>query len=567
MKLIISITTGSVILGMLIISTTSCAQPLSKKVKLTSQDTLRGSITPERAWWDVSSYNIHVTPDYKTKTISGWNQLTFRVLKDRKGRKMQIDLQQPMIIDSIIFNNKQLKKFNRVGNVYFIDFGNHVFKTQAQLPKNKSYTFPFIKIYFHGKPREAVNPPWDGGWIWSRDAKGRPWMSVACQGLGASVWYPCKDHQSDEPEGAMLQIRVPDSLVAIGNGRLYSKDLQNNGTTLYTWQVKSPINSYNIIPYIGKYAHWSDSYKGETGQELSLDYWVLDYNLDKSKKQFQRNVKPMLNCFEYWFGPYPFYEDGFKLVESPHLGMEHQSAIAYGNHYQDGYLGMDLSGSGWGTKWDYIIIHEAGHEWFGNNITTNDIADMWVHEGFTDYSETLFVECQYGKEPANEYTQGLRRSIQNDIPVIGVYGVNQEGSGDMYYKGNSLIHMIRQVIDDDTIFRNILRGLNKDFYHRTVNTKDVENYISKKAKKDFSKIFDQYLRTSKLPVLEYRITGDRIIYRWNNVVKGFNMPLRLGRSKEWLYPTEQWKSVTGTAELIENFAIDKNFYINVKKVQ
>ena len=290
----------------------------------------------------------------------------------------------------------------------------------------------------------------------------RPWMSVACQGLGASVWYPCKDHQSDEPDnGASLSIIVPDTLVAVGNGRLKNKISNNNGTTTYTWEVKDPINNYNIIPYIGKYVNWSDTLQGEKGT-LDLSYWVLDYNLEKAKKQFEQ-VKPMLRCFEYWFGPYPFYEDGYKLVESPHLGMEHQSAVAYGNGYQNGYRGMDLSGSGWGIKWDFIIVHESAHEWFANNITTKDIADMWVHESFANYSETLYTEWLFGKEAGNEYNYGIRRRIENDRPIIGPYGVNKEGSGDMYYKGGNMLQTIRHAINDDEKFRNILRGLNQNF--------------------------------------------------------------------------------------------------------
>jgi aminopeptidase N len=541
------------------------AQPLNQKGKFTHQDTLRGSITPERAWWDVQYYNIQVTPDYESKSIKGCNQLSFKVVEDRKGRKMQIDLQQPMVIDSIIFNKEKLNGLTRVGNVYYLDFGNYNFSTVQQQAVGKKITQPSIKIFFHGTPREAINPPWDGGWIWGKDALGRPWMTVACQGLGASVWYPCKDHQSDEPDlGAMIQIKVPDTLVAVANGRLYSKDPQQDGTTLYTWRVQNPINNYNIVPYIGKYVHWSDEYMGEKGK-LSLDYWVLDYNLEKSKQQFNRDVKPMIKSFEYWFGPYPFYEDGYKLVESSHLGMEHQSATAYGNHYMNGYLGMDLSGSGWGKKWDYIIVHESGHEWFGNNITTKDIADMWIHEGFTDYSETLFVESQYGKEAANAYTQGLRRNIGNKTPVIGPYGVNQEGSGDMYNKGNNILHTIRQVINDDELFRSILRGLNADFYHQTVSSKDVEAYFSKKSGKDLSKIFDQYLRTTMIPVLEYKVTGDKISYRWGSCIAGFNMPVKVSKGT-WLHPTNEWQDITATAELMNDFKADPNFYITVKKL-
>ncbi len=566
MKFIICL--AFIVISSALVAPRSCSQPLHQKGNFTRQDSLRGSITPERAWWDVAFYKLYVEPDYNSKTIRGWNDIGFDVNSDGRGRLMQIDLQEPMKIDSIVFNKKRLKNFRREGNVYFIDFGKMEFKAARTLvKKEKAIPLHTIRIYFSGKPVIAKNPPWDGGWIFSKDAKGRPWMTVACQGLGASVWYPCKDHQSDEPDlGANIRVKVPDTLVGVANGKLLKKEKTRNGF-IYEWEVKNPINNYNIVPYIGKYAHWSDSFVGETGKTLSLDYWVLDYNVDKSKKQFDRDVKPMLKCFEYWFGPYPFYEDGFKLVESPHLGMEHQSAIAYGNQYRDGYLGMDLSGSGWGKKWDYIIVHEAGHEWFGNNITTHDIADMWVHEGFTMYSEVLFVECQYGKEAADEYCRGIRRNISNDKPVIGPYGVNQEGSGDMYNKGANLLHTIRQVIDDDSLFRNILRGLNKDFRHKITSSKEVEAYISKKSGKDLSKIFDQYLRNTSIPVLEYKTEGDKISYRWQGVVEGFNMPVQLAKSGEWLPVSAEWKSISATKELLEDFRVNGNFYIQVKKVK
>ena len=539
----------------------SLAQPLNKKTTFTHQDTLRGSITPERAWWDVLRYDLSITPDYDKKSIAGRTTIQYKVLPNQKSDYLQIDLQQPLKIDTIFYDNKlyinyPAKPFYNEGNVWHIP-----------LPIAKTNSIHSLSIAYHGNPRIAVNPPWNGGWIFTEDEKGRPWMTVACQGLGASVWYPCKDYQGDEPDnGATLSITVADSLVAVGNGRLKEKRSNNNGTTTWTWVVKSPINNYNIVPYIGKYVTWHEDYIGEKGN-LDCDYWVLDYDLEKSKKQFGRDVKAMLKCFEYWFGPYPFYEDGYKLVESSHLGMEHQSATAYGNKFMNGYLGMDLSRSGWGRNWDYIIIHESGHEWFANNITTNDIADMWVHEGITDYSETLFVECQNGKEAANEYTQGLRRSIRNDRPIIGAYSVNQEGSQDMYNKGNNIMHMIRQIIDDDSLFRNILRGLNKDYYHKTVDSKDIENYISKKSGKDFSKLFDQYLRTTKIPVLEYKITGDNLSCRWSNCIDGFNMPVRLAKSGEWLRPATAWQNTAVTKELQNNFEVDKNFYITIKKVE
>lgn len=357
------------------------------KEKFTHADTLRGRLNPDRTWWDVLRYDIEVKPDYDSKTIKGKVIIAFKVLNAIKNPVMQIDLQEPLVIDSFKINPASLPSLikkdplqsirknplKRIGNAYLLDFNGIDFTSENE----------YVELYYHGTPREAIRPPWDGGWIWKKDAQGRPWMSVACQGLGASVWYPCKDHQSDEPDsGASLSIIVPDTLVAVGNGRLKNKTDNNDGTATYTWEVKDPINNYNIIPYIGKYVNWSDTFQGEKGK-LDLNYWVLDYNLDKAKKEFEQ-VKPMLRCFEHWFGPYPFYEDGYKLVESPHLGMEHQSAVAYGNGYQNGYRGMDLSGSGWGLKWDFIIVHESAHEWFGNNITSKDLADMWVHEGFAN---------------------------------------------------------------------------------------------------------------------------------------------------------------------------------------
>jgi aminopeptidase N len=526
------------------------------------QDTLRGSIGTGRAWWNVKKYNIGIDVNIPGQFITGITQIIFTITKEKKDRYMQIDLQQPMEIEKIEWfeKKKESLNFKREGNVYWVDFG------EKKWEEKREYS---ILIYFKGKPHVAVNAPWDGGWVWAKDAKGRPWITVACQGLGASVWYPCKDHQSDEPDnGAILSITVPDSLTAVGNGRLDDKKSNGDGTTTWTWEVVNPINNYNIIPYIGMYANWADIFKGEKGN-LDCSYWVLDYNLEKAKKQFGRDVKPMLQCFENWFGPYPFYEDGYKMVETPHLGMEHQSAIAYGNKFMNGYLGNDLSGSGWGNKWDYIIIHESGHEWFANNISTNDVADMWIHEGFTDYSEPLFVECQYGKKAANEYCQGLRRNIQNDRPVIGDYGVNKEGSGDMYAKGANLLHTVRQVINNDIMFKKILRGLNKEFYHKTVDSKDVENYISRESGKDLSKIFDQYLRTIKIPVLEYKIKGKIVSYRWSNCIAGFNMPVKIyaGKKEQWIRPTEKWQTLQLPNSEGKSLSPDKNFYINIRKVQ
>jgi aminopeptidase N len=571
-----------------------------EKEKFTHADTLRGSITPERAWWNVIHYDIHVTPDYAKKSIKGMTGIRWQALAS--GKVMQIDLQEPMRILSIHWRNSTLK-YKREGNAFHV----YLHKTV------KKGSIETLTVNFEGTPRAAIRPPWDGGWIWAKDSLGRPWMSVACQGLGASVWYPCKDHQSDEPDsGATLSITVPDTLVAVGNGRLLGKSASAGGMTTYSWNVVNPINNYDIIPYIGKYVSWHEDYPGEKGK-LDCDFWVLDYELEKAKEQFKQ-ADSMLHCFESWMGPYPFYEDGYKLVQAPHLGMEHQSAVAYGNHFANGYLGRDLSGSGWGLKWDFIIVHESGHEWFGNSITSNDLADMWIHEGFTNYSETLYTTCQDGVEAGNDYVIGTRKNIRNDKPIIGAYGVNNEGSGDMYYKGGNMLHMIRQMLGDEG-YKGLLHGLGATFYHKTVTTQQIEGYISQYAKKDLSKVFDQYLRTTKIPVLEYKMNSATLLsYHWTNCVKGFDMPVRVtvaGQKEQWIVPTEDWKTLslgtqggagadtakenpagpmgntaaTGTdssktgmspaAGAVQargngagdgNFSVDRNFYITVKKL-
>jgi aminopeptidase N len=524
----------------------------------THQDTLRGSNGPGRFSWDVLKYNLTVTPNFLDKTIQGINQIEFM---DYGSKLIQIDLQTPLEIDSILYF-KQSILFKREGNVCWVELPSLV-----QGATSTKGTRQSITVFYHGRPKEAVNPPWDGGWIWTRDAQMNPWMSVACQGLGASAWYPCKDIQLDEPnEGAELHIIVPDTLVGIGNGRLIDTRKMENGLICYSWKVVNPINNYTIVPYIGKYVHFSENYAGLKGN-LSMDYWVLEDHLVKAKIQFADAPK-MMKAFEYWFGPYPFYADGYKLVESPHLGMEHQSAIAYGNKFKNGYLGRDLSGSGWGLKWDFIIVHESGHEWFANNITTQDIADMWVHEGFTNYSEVLFTEYYFGKKAGDEYLIGLRKNIRNDVPIIADYGVNKEGSGDMYYKGANMIHLIRQIMNNDRLFRKMLMGLNKTFYHQTVTTQQIERYICQFSKIDFSKVFDQYLRTIQIPTLEYMNQQGRIFYKWSQAVPGLNMPVKIyvgDHSKPmWIRPSEDWKSFRFVGQET-GIQIDPAFYVNLQR--
>ena len=538
----------------------------------THADTLRGSNGPGRDWWDVRQYNILVRFDLNDSSISGINVIDFA--KEKKGNFMQIDLQKPMLIDSAFLIYNRLIKTNSDGSAKAEHANEKLSLTKdgnAWMLKIPDYITPkqaphtSLAIYYHGRPRISRKPPWDGGIVWSRDKQGNPWISIACQGLGASVWYPCKDYQGDEPDdGASLTIVVPDTLNAIGNGRLTDTYSDINGTKGYRWEVKAPINNYDIIPYVGKYTHFGEIYKGEKGN-LTLDYWVLDSNLTKAKKQF-KEVPRMMKAFEYWFGPYPFYEDGYKLVDAPYLGMEHQSAVAYGNGYLNGYHGRDLSGTGVGMKWDFIIVHESGHEWFGNNITSKDIADSWIHEGFTNYSETLFTEYWFGKEDATKYIVGIRKNIENKKPIISPYGVNADGPIDIYYKASNMLHTIRQVINNDTIFRNILRGLNKTFYHETVTSKQIEDYISKTSKIDFSKVFDQYLRTIKIPTLEYSIKDGTLSYRWTNVVPGFNMPVKIYNAKGtlmFIYPKEKMQQLKWN---VAQLKVDENFYIYTNQI-
>ena len=532
--------------------------------QFTKADTLRGSITPQRAWWDVMRYDIAVQPNYKTKSTSGYNQITYKVVQEEHPDVMQIDLQEPLVIDRILFDGSTELTFSREGNVYWVN------TTPQQLNSDHS-----VKVFFSGNPHVAVRPPWDGGWSFSEDKKGRPLMTVTCQGLGASIWYPNKNHQSDEPDrGASLTMRVPDDLTAVANGRLLGKIEHKDGTTSYKWGVENPISTYTIIPYIGHYENFKEVYPGVKG-DLDLNYWVLDYNLEKAKDYMPNEVHNMLNAFEYWFGPYPFYEDGYKLIEVDNTGMEHQSAVSYGNYYAGGYRGRDGSGTGLGLTWDFIIIHESGHEWFGNNITTNDLADMYVHESFTNYSETLFVDYNYGSEAANDYNYGIRQGIGNETPISPAYGVNAQGSGDMYPKGGNMLHSIRHSINNDQLFRNILAGLNQTFHNQTVDGKQVQEYISRKAGFDYTHVFQQYLTTTEIPTLQLYVDAENheIKYRYVNSLSEFNLPLSLvGTSEELkIYPeANEWKSIAITNKnqyLFTPARIEYMYYLNVALVK
>ncbi len=533
--------------------------------KFTRADTLRGSIGEGRSWWNITYYDLHVTPNIMDKTIVGFVDISYQVLN--KGKTMQIDLQQPLEIDSAIdFHKNTLHtlNFERDGNVYWIHF-----------PKNtKIGEERTIRLYYKGIPHEAKNPPWDGGVTWSKDSLGNAFISTSCQGLGASIWWPCKDHQSDEPEkGARISITTPDTLMDVSNGQLSKViDLPDTHQKTWVWEVKNPINNYSLSMNIAKYVSFADTIHGEGGI-LPLNFYVLPYHLANAKNQFLQ-AKSMLHCFEFWLGKYPFYEDGYKLIEVPYLGMEHQSAVTYGNKFKNGYLGRDLSGTGWGLNWDFIIVHESGHEWFGNNITSNDIADMWVHEGFTNFTETLYTQWLNGKQAGLEYNYGIRKNINNRTPIIGKYGVNAEGGNDMYYKGSNMIQTIRNSIDDDSLFRKTLRSMQEEFYHKIVTSPEIENFISQKTGFDYSHVFDQYLRNINIPILElsYQKEKKKLFFRWANCIEGFDLPitLRTDKDRKKILPKkDSWNSIDITREeegFFNPAAIELKYYIKVREL-
>ena len=515
--------------------------------EFTRQDSLRGSITPERAWWDLTYYHLDIAVKPSDSTIYGSNTVTYRV-KNSSGI-MQIDLQPPLEILKAEQNGKSLD-FSREGNLYWI-------KMSEKQEPGKIYS---IILMYGGKPKVSRRPPWEGGITWKRDKNNLPFVASSCQGDGASLWWPCKDHMYDEPDSMMISVNVPSNLMDVSNGRLRSVIRKKDNTTTYNWFVANPINNYGVNINIADYAHFSEVFNGEKGR-LDCDYYVLKENLDKAKIQFKQ-APMMLSAFEYWFGPYPFYEDGYKLVEVPYLGMEHQSSVTYGNGYKNGYRGADQSGSGWGDKFDFIIIHESGHEWFANSITYEDVADMWIHESFINYSENLYVEYFYGMDAGTEYALGTRRSIRNDRPITGRYNVNNSGSGDMYPKGGNMLHTLRQIVDDDEKWRGILRGLNKDFYHQVVKGSQIEEYITGKVGIDLKPFFDQYLRDIRIPVFEYYIKDAKLTFRWNNCVQGFNMPLRIyvsGERKD-IVPTSRFSTIDLTTSN-PVVTVDPDYYV------
>jgi len=534
---------------------TSLAQLMEAKSEFTRADSLRGNLTPLRTCYDIQYYHLDVKVDIDNKFISGSNLFRFKATSDFK--RLQFDLFANLKINKIVYKGAELP-FTREYNAVFV-----VFPTSINRGTEDEFT-----VYYEGHPTEAARAPWDGGFDWKKDSNGKPWVATACQGMGASVWWPNKDHQYDEVDSMLISVAIPNKVMNVSNGRLVDREKLPGGYTKYYWKVTNPINNYNVAINIGDYIHFKEKYKGEKGL-LDVDYYILRENdIPEKKAHLQKNARQTLEAFEHWFGPYPFYEDGYKLVETHHTGMEHQSAVAYGNRYQNGYRGRDDSGTGWGQKWDFIVVHESGHEWFGNNITSADLGDMWIHESFTNYSEALFIDYFYGKEASQAYVHGIRRGIRNDAPIQGPYHVNKEGSGDMYPKGGVMLNMVRTIIDDDEQWRSILRGLNKRFYHQQVDYKDVTTYINQTSGIDLSKVFEQYVKHASIPTLEIQQdTTGKILGRWISEVNGFQMPIHIGirgQKRQLIQLDQQFREIKIPGLSKENIDVDTfNYYVGL----
>ena len=504
----------------------------------THPDSIRGALRPERVCFDVSFYDLKINIDPDKKRIVGQNDIYFTCLMESK--KIQIDLFRHYQVESISLyseiDSSDLEElipvdFKKVEDALFISL-----RTPIQLGRHYK-----LRIVYQGFPNEAKNAPWDGGFVWKKDSLDRHFCGVACEGWGASSWWPCKDHLSDEPDSMRLAFTVPKGYQCISNGQLFeSKEREIDSTTFaeYTWKITYPINTYNVSFYLGHFERIQSWYISDE-DSLKTEFYALDYNIDKAKKQFEQ-VHPMLRIYEDLFGKYPFWRDGYKLVESPYLGMEHQSAIAYGNQYKKGYLGHHPEG----IDFDYIIIHESGHEYWGNSVSMDDIADMWIHESFCTYSEVLFTEKMYGYDASINYLRSQRR-MKNDIPIIGEYHINKEGSSDMYCKGSWMLHTIRNYINNDSLWFATLKQFHLYFEVSNTNTEEVLKWFKIKLGADVKNLMTRYLYRADIPVLNYKkkrfLWRKRIQFRWKNEQDNFNLPILV--NGRMVVPKTGWDEV------------------------
>ncbi len=545
----------------------SYAQLTEQKKSYTRADTLRGALRAERTCYDVTFYDLNVKIDTGERSITGSNKIVFKTLED--FQTLQIDLFENMKIISIASAGKELK-YRREFNAVFVEMN-------ARMKVGETGE---IAVSYYGKPTVAKRAPWDGGFVWTYDKNGKLWAGVACEGEGASLWWPCKDYLGDEPDSMRISCTIPDGLKCISNGNKEGEVLNTDGTNTFKWFVNYPINNYNVTLNIGDYVSFHDEYEAEDkslpdyGQagKLALDYYVMRYNLDKAKLQFTQ-VKPMLKCYEKYLGKYPFWKDGYALVETPYLGMEHQGAIAYGNKYLTGYAGSDYSRIG--LDFDYIIIHETAHEWWGNSVTCKDLADMWIHEGFATYTEAIYVECMFDYNTALKYINAKKAHVGNKKPVVGKYDVNDEGSGDMYAKGALFLNTLRHVVNDDKLWWSLIKGMSDTtFKMKNIGYEDVVKYFNLKTGIDLTAVFDQYLKYADIPVFEYKLKKQKkgefeLSYRWQTDVKNFKMLAFIsfgGNSKQLINATNDFQTLTIKLKKETDFNVNEDLmYIEVKK--
>lgn len=526
---------------------------LSQTPQFTRADSLRGGLRPERTSYDVRYYHLDVRIDPADSSVRGSNTIVFTGV--HASRVIQVDLFADMPVGKITLDGgKDALPVTR-------EFGAMFIRLPRPIEPGRSYT---MRIEYGGRPQVAKMPPWDGGFTWTKDPDGHPWVAVTCQGTGASLWWPNKDHQADEPDSMLLSIAVPPGLMNVSNGRLRSTTSLPDGWSRTDWFISYPINNYNVTVNIGRFEHIHDLFVD--GDTLTLDYYVLPANVEAATKQFAE-VKPMMASFQKAFGPYPFRRDGYKLVEAPHLGMEHQSAVAYGNKYVNGYRGRASSPAG--AEFDFIVVHESAHEWWGNNVTSTDVADMWIHESFGAYAEAVYVESRWGKASAMEYVNGKKLNVRNDRPIIGIPGVQYEGSGDMYDKGQLVLNTLRHVIDDDARWSAILRGLQDRFRLSTITGDQLFAYIDSVSGQDQTAFYEHYFRLTGVPKLSVAVTKKgadvRLQYRWTGTTNAFRMPaiIHLGGGKsQRVQATTTWQSLALPGVDPRDISVDEtHFYI------
>jgi len=520
----------------------------------TKDDLLRGGYGPYRANNDLLYYRLKLKVNPVAKSIAGSNLVRFRMLQD--GQRIQMELTPELTLDQIVFDGRVLT-YDREERTLYIDF-------PRTLRKGELIE---MTIAYHGQP---VTQGRFGCFSFDKDKAGKPWITTACEGEGASVWWPNKDQWLDEPqEGMEIDVSVPNGLMDVSNGHFAGTRPMPDNYTEWRWLVSYPINNYDVALNIGDYKTWHETHTNkETGETTPMDFYALPQDLDKAKVQFEQ-AQGMMDAYEHYFGEYPFDQDGYKLVEVPYAGMEHQSAVAYGNHFENGYYGRDWTGVGISPKFDFIIIHESGHEWFGNAITAKDRSDMWIHEGWTTYLEVLYVEYRWGKADAIRYVNGLKPKVQNERPIIPPHDTNAEPPQDQYFKGALMLNTLRSVIDDDAKWFADIKAFYNHFKYQTIMTEDVVAWWNARTGMDLTPFFNQYLRHKDIPTLELKFDDNGgVSYRWKADEAGFAMPVKIGDPAHWTLvtpTTKEWHVLPGPWTKDKLKVATDLYYVNVNE--